>query len=97
VIYLIMQAKPTEEDEAHPLGPWFVKIGWAVDPEKRLRELRPGNPCEIELMRTAPGGPAEESQLHRVWEHRQVRREWFCLSLVELEHVYGYFDRASAS
>jgi DNA-binding transcriptional regulator YdaS (Cro superfamily) len=54
-----------------------VKIGWAVDPVSRLRELQCGNHAELRLLRELPGSITEERVLHRAFSHLRIRGEWF--------------------
>jgi len=55
-----------------------VKIGKALDPEKRLTELQTGAPEELELLLCLPNKPPfEESQLHQRFKNYRVCGEWF--------------------
>ena len=54
-----------------------VKIGRAVDPERRIRQLQTGNPTTLGLRHVLPGGPKLESALHRRFEPARIRGEWF--------------------
>jgi hypothetical protein len=55
-----------------------VKIGKALDPEKRLGELQTGAPEELELLLYLPHRPPfEESQLHQRFKKYRVCGEWF--------------------
>jgi hypothetical protein len=49
----------------------LVKIGVAVDPERRVRRLNG------ELVRVEPGGRERELELHRRFAALRVRGEWF--------------------
>lgn len=54
-----------------------LKIGWAVDPEKRLREFQTANPQTLFLRGAVPGSREDEANFHAFfWEHR-IRGEWF--------------------
>jgi hypothetical protein len=55
-----------------------VKIGKALDPDKRLKELQTGNAEPLDILLTLPHvAPFEENQLH--WRFRKYRQhgEWF--------------------
>lgn len=41
-----------------------VKIGWARDPAKRLRELQTGSPHRLVVRATIAGALADEAALH---------------------------------
>lgn len=54
-----------------------VKIGWAVDPMKRMTTLQTGNPVELELVSIVPGAVVAEKAIHKRLSHSRVRGEWF--------------------
>lgn len=56
-----------------------VKIGYAVDPEKRLADLDGANPDDLQLLFSVPGDRATEKEYHRKYRHLRVpgKREWF--------------------
>jgi hypothetical protein len=55
-----------------------VKIGKALNPEKRLTDLQTGAPEELELLLCLPNRPPfEESQLHYRFRKYRVLGEWF--------------------
>ena len=54
-----------------------VKIGIADDVPRRLSALQIGNPNPLTLVGTIPGGPREESKLHRQFATHHRRGEWF--------------------
>lgn len=54
-----------------------IKIGWADHPPHRLNELQPGNPHELRIIGTIPGGASREGKLHRRFAHLRIRGEWF--------------------
>lgn len=61
--------------QAEDGGP--IKIGWAKDPDKRLRLLQCGHPDVLVLRRVVAGGTETETELHgRFWQHH-LRGEWF--------------------
>ena len=52
-----------------------IKIGWANDPSRRLREFQTGSPTEYTLLGTIPGGL--ERKLHRGFHDFHAQGEWF--------------------
>jgi hypothetical protein len=54
-----------------------VKIGYAVDPVRRLSELNVGSPGRHRLVGFAPGAREHESELHSLLDRWRVRGEWF--------------------
>lgn len=62
--------------EAPGLG---LKVGLALNPEKRIRDLSTGSPVELRLLGTIPGGRAIESLIHEAMADRKLRAEWYSL------------------
>lgn len=54
-----------------------IKIGRAVDPHERLRQLQTGSPVELRLLGTIPGGVDLEAALHDLLGDSRLRGEWF--------------------
>ena len=54
-----------------------IKIGFARDPEKRLRHLQGANPCELALLKAVHGDVGGEKRLHAQFAHLRIRGEWF--------------------
>lgn len=54
-----------------------VKIGWALDPEKRCRELQTGNPQLLRVIAAMQGTKRDERALHAKLEHARGNGEWF--------------------
>jgi hypothetical protein len=55
-----------------------IKIGFSEEnPHRRLRTFRTGNPRELTLLVTIPGGAAEEKALHERFKDLRGRGEWF--------------------
>jgi hypothetical protein len=54
-----------------------VKIGVAADPEQRRRELQTGNPEQLAIRATVPGGRTLEVDLHRRFKDWHIQGEWF--------------------
>lgn len=55
----------------------YVKIGKAVSPRQRLRDLQSGCPVELFIMATTKD--FTEDILHKRFDHSRVRGEWFKL------------------
>lgn len=54
-----------------------VKIGFAFDVEKRLRELQTGSPEKLSIVATVPGDIKTEQMLHKNYASSHIRGEWF--------------------
>jgi hypothetical protein len=55
-----------------------VKIGFTEGhPWKRMNELQPGNPVQLELIALAVGDRAQEHMLHLRFAVSRIRGEWF--------------------
>jgi hypothetical protein len=54
-----------------------IKIGWALDPTARLKELQVGCPEPLRLLMTIADDGELESQLHRRFASLRLRGEWF--------------------
>ena len=54
-----------------------LKIGVAVNPDKRRAHLQIGNPATLAILLTLPGGYATEAKLHAICEPHAMRGEWF--------------------
>lgn len=54
-----------------------IKLGYALDPEARLRELQVGNPQQLVIRRLIPGGHGTEFALHHHFAKARLRGEWF--------------------
>ena len=58
-----------------------VKIGIAVDTDKRLASLQTANHEELIVIKVFAGGGAKlESELHQRFKHLSIRGEWFIFS-----------------
>lgn len=55
----------------------FIKIGWAISPEKRMGELQTASPLKLTLMHSMPGNKKLEAGLHRQFKHLHSHGEWF--------------------
>jgi hypothetical protein len=55
----------------------LIKIGWALNPAKRLRDLQIGSPVKLKILATVEGRRADEAWLHRVFHDSRRHGEWF--------------------
>ena len=68
------------------LGPDnFYKIGFATNPQQRLKELQIGCPYELKIILEFPGGLIKEKELHAFYNNSYVRGEWFNLNPLSVE------------
>jgi hypothetical protein len=54
-----------------------IKIGNAVNPDRRLAALQTGNPYRLHLIAKTPWHEREEDRLHVLFRHAQLLGEWF--------------------
>lgn len=54
-----------------------IKIGMALDPEERLKELQVAYPYRLRLTHTIEGGRARELALHKRFAEHRLAGEWF--------------------
>lgn len=54
-----------------------IKIGTAVNPSSRLKELQGGNPRPLQLLGYFPGDARLEYRLHKHFAEWRIRGEWF--------------------
>lgn len=55
----------------------FVKIGYSVNPEKRLMEIQTGCPFPLVLFDKFEGTISKEKLLHRKYKRLRTYGEWF--------------------
>jgi hypothetical protein len=73
-----------------------VKVGRALDPDKRCYELQCGNPEQLVVRDAIPGGATVESLLHQnFWEHR-LMGEWFDCPAILIPFFAGLHEKAGA-
>lgn len=60
-----------------PEGGGLIKVGRALEPEKRLRELQIGSPVKLVLCRAEPAPGWWETRLHQVFAPWRQHGEWF--------------------
>lgn len=54
-----------------------VKIGWSIDPERRLKNFQTGFPYELQILGAIPGVTALEPEIHYLFDDERMRGEWF--------------------
>lgn len=54
-----------------------VKIGWAIDPERRLRQLQCGSPMRLSVLACLSGEQTLEKHLHIEGKQERSHGEWF--------------------
>jgi len=54
-----------------------IKIGWAIDPLDRVRELQVGNHEQLQLLMTVADNGTLEMTLHERFRDLHIRGEWF--------------------
>jgi hypothetical protein len=69
----------------------LIKLGYAQDPAKRCAQLQTGNPNALSVIwaTAIPKSRARlvEQKIHREYNHKRVRGEWFGMSATEAEQV----------
>lgn len=65
----------------------LVKIGFAIDPTKRLAKINSDSPAAVVLLATEPGSIELERERHRQFGASRRRGEWFQLSGPVSEHI----------
>lgn len=65
----------------------YIKIGYADDPARRLKELQTANPGELEILGIAPGNVAREREIHIIFADFRANGEWFELTTDILAYI----------
>ena len=60
---------------ASDAGP--IKIGKAISPERRLKELQTGHPAKLTILATCGGGREQEKRYHARFAAHRLSGEWF--------------------
>lgn len=68
-------------------GHGAVKIGKAVDPRARLRELQTAHPDSLTLIAAVPAHAALERAIHEKFKHLRMEGEWFRLETDLFEFI----------
>ena len=55
----------------------YVKIGYSVNPRKRIAELQCGNPRRLRMIGFIEGTQADEANMHSAYLEYNVMQEWF--------------------
>ncbi len=58
----------------------YAKIGYSVNPKKRVAELQTGNARKLKLLYAMPGTEDDERRLHAKYIKEHVLQEWFRIS-----------------
>lgn len=66
-----------------------IKIGKAVDPEKRLQTLQTGTHEMLRLLAVIPGDRDRETEIHRRLLAHRYRGEWFAPTAEVLAYISG--------
>lgn len=79
-----------------PNGP--VKIGYAKNPEKRVKKLQQHMPWKLKIIKTFPGEIKDEKEIHKRLSYYRIidgqGREWFkAESLIFLEFLKRIQER----
>lgn len=85
-------------DSTHPVQPTdgFVyvmecgglyKIGWSVNPRKRVLTLQIGSPLPIKLVGVIEGSLTNEAEWHHAYRDKRVHGEWFALTEEDVSHI----------
>jgi len=72
-VYLIVEDLPGG-------GLRYGKVGYSVNPPKRVAELQTGNPRKLKLHLMKPGTVADEAALHAKYQKYNVLQEWFLIT-----------------
>ena len=67
----------------------FCKIGYSLNPEKRLKELQTGCPVPIFIKKTIVGDLKLESKFHKYFRKYKSNGEWFYMQGELKEFVYN--------
>lgn len=73
--------------ELYAKGTHHIKIGFTKDLNKRIKQLQTGNSFEIQFYKTHKSTDYKtvETKLHQKYKEKQVRNEWFNLTLKDVD------------
>ena len=54
-----------------------IKIGWALNPEARIKNLQTGSSTDLKILAAEPGTVKQEKLLHHRFSDHLWRGEWF--------------------
>ena len=69
-----------------------VKIGFALDPDQRIKEIQTGNPEKLRVLAKVEGGAELEREYHRRFSDQRRHGEWFFINsdiLAEIDRLNG--------
>lgn len=69
----------------------FTKIGTTTNALNRLINLQTANARKLVLICVIEGGWDEEQALHKMFEHKKVRGEWFNLTKEDVDYIRDNF------
>lgn len=69
-----------------------IKIGYSVNPKKRLHGVLEWSPFDLEIIATTPGNAPDETKVHDHFASAHVRGEWFHPT----EELLALIDRVKA-
>lgn len=73
----------------------LFKIGITTDEEKRLKQLRTGNPNFWYLfIFEIDNALITELELHTLFENKRIKGEWFALDAKDLQYIANRFWRS---
>lgn len=70
-----------------------IKIGTALNPLTRLRNLQTGSSTPLRLMAMFPGGRQGEREFQKIWPDRRLAGEWFDDSDRAISKIIVYTSR----
>lgn len=65
-----------------------IKIGFAMNPYKRIKQLQTGNSKTLKILKIIPGDQKVERAYHKHFAMYKQRGEWFQLSEEILAFIY---------
>lgn len=75
----------------------FYKIGYSLNPAKRLIDIQVGNPLKCELLTSMefPHTVTEiELELHKKYSQKRTFGEWFVLTKVDLKDIHKFLRKS---
>jgi len=64
-----------------------IKIGYADNVEKRLKQIQTGNPYKLKLLKTINGNFEIEKNLHKLFYKDRLEGEWFTPSKELMDYI----------
>jgi hypothetical protein len=72
----------------------YIKIGYSKTPEFREKTLQSEVP-DIEMIYYNFGRLKLEKELHKAYDHKRIRGEWFELNIGDIEQIKEHIDGTS--